>query len=87
MNISVLESSDNVYISDSVKIPFSAHGLEKIYLIAIVRIGQRCNKSSSNIHDSLLTKIVSNVNLKTLAILTKRIILDVRLSPGYASSD
>ena len=32
-NISGLESFDNVYISESVKIPFSAHGLENIYLI------------------------------------------------------
>ena len=33
MNISGLESFDNVYISESVKIPFSAYGLENIYLI------------------------------------------------------
>ena len=35
----------------------------------------------------LLTKIVSNVNLKALTILTKRLILDVWLGPGRASVD
>ena len=35
----------------------------------------------------LLTKIGSNVNLKTLTILAKRLILDASLGPGRYSSD
>ena len=35
----------------------------------------------------LLTKIVSKVNLKTLIILAKRLILDPWLSPRRASAD
>ena len=35
----------------------------------------------------LLTKIISNVNLKTLTILAKRLILDALLGPGRASAD
>ena len=46
MNTSVIECFDNVYISDSVKIALSAHGLGNILLIAYVRTGQRCNQSS-----------------------------------------
>ena len=35
----------------------------------------------------LLTKIVSNVSLKTLTILRKRFILDAWLGPGSSSAD
>ena len=35
----------------------------------------------------LLTKIVSNVNLKMSTILAKRLILNAWLSPGCASAD
>ena len=35
----------------------------------------------------LLTKIVSDVTLKTLTILAKRLILDAWLGPGRASVD
>ena len=35
----------------------------------------------------LLTKLVSNINLKTSNILAKRLILNAWLSPGYVSAD
>ena len=52
MNISVREYFHNVYISDGVEIDLSSHGLGNIYLFSCVIAGQRCNQSSSNIHDS-----------------------------------
>ena len=56
INTSVLECFDNVYISDGVKTTLSIHGLENIELIACARTGQRCNQSSSNIHDGTFDK-------------------------------
>ena len=70
---------DKVYISDGVKTSFSTHGLGNIELIACVKTGQR--------QKILLAKILSNVSLKTLTILTKRLILDACLGAGRASAD
>ena len=56
-------------------------------LIACVRTAHRCNQSSSNIHDDSCGEAVNNINLKTLTILVKRLILDAWLSPGCASAD
>ena len=81
MNISIFESTDNVYISYGVEIAFSTHGLGNIWLIAFVRTGQQCNQSSSNIHDGSFDKNREQVNLKTFlaTILAKRLILDTWL--------
>ena len=55
-------------------------------LIACVKTGQRCNQSPSIM--VLLTKIVSNFNIKTLTILAKRLISQVAgLGPGRVSAD
>ena len=70
MNISILEYFDNVYISYGVKIALSTHAIRALQTSMMV----------------LLTKIVSNVTLKTLAILTKRLILDAWLGSGRSTS-
>ena len=53
-------------------------------LITCVRTSQRCNQTPMMV---LLTKIVSSVNLKTLAILPKSLNLIVWLDPGHVSAD
>ena len=75
------------YKSDGVKTTLSTHGLGKIELIVCVGTGQRCNQSPSNIHMVLQAKKVSNVDLKALTILTKRLILDAWLDPVPTSAD
>ena len=80
MDNSVLEYFVNVYIPDDVKIALSTHGFGKVW--SIVRTGQRCNQSSSNIHNGTFDK---KANLKTLTILAKGLILDALLGPGRVS--
>ena len=60
--------------------------MENIWLIACVRIGQRCNQSPSNTHDGTFDKN-SKVNWKTVTILAKRLILVAWMGPGLASKD
>ena len=56
MSTSVLECFDNFYISDGIETDLSTHGLGNICLTACFRTGQRCNQSSSNIHDGTFDK-------------------------------
>ena len=54
MDISVFEYFDNGYIPDGIKVALSTHGFQNIWLI--VRTGQRCNQSSSNIRNGTFDK-------------------------------
>ena len=72
-----------MFISDGVKIVLLRHGLGNTQLIACVKTDPRCDQSSSNIHGCTF----SNINLKTLTILAKRLILVARLGPGRVYAD
>ena len=89
MNISVIEYFDNVYISDGIKTALSTHALGNILLPVLehVRGVIRGVISLQRSTMVLLAKIVSNANLKTLTILSKRFIFDAWLGPGRASAD
>ena len=83
MNISVLEYFD-VYTLMTSKLLYLLMDWETVHLLEQVSGVIRALQTSMMV---LLTKIVSKVNLKTLTILTKRLILDVWLGPGCASVD
>ena len=83
MNISVLEYF-NVYTLMTSKLLYLLMDWETLHLLEQVSGVIRALQTSMMV---LLTKIVSKVNLKTLTILAKRLILDVWLGPGRASVD
>ena len=75
INTSVLEYFDNVYISDGVKTAFSTDGLQ-IWWIASVKQLRDVIRALQTSMFIFLTKIVSNVSLKTLTILVKKLIVN-----------
>ena len=88
MNINVFEYFDNVYISDSAKKCFIYSWIGKYLINCIFKTDQRCNQSSSNIHDGIFDKkTVSNINLNSLTILARKLISDAWLGPGRISLD
>ena len=54
--------------------------------MASIRTGQSVIRALQSSMKTLLTKIVSNFNLKTAIILAKRLTLDAWLGPGSASA-
>ena len=65
----------------------STNGLRDNLLNVCIRTVQRCNQSSSFIHDGAFDIIVSNVTLKTSSIFAKTLILGGKLGPARASAD
>ena len=76
---------DKAHISDGVKTALSTHRLGNNYLHALEQVRGEIRALQTSMI-LLLAKIVNNVNLITLTILAKRLILDPWLSPGRNSA-